>query len=157
MLFSQHPSARVNNYVHLKCRQYLYTVWLFLLCICYTVIHRKLQNVVYMKKKIDVKQKGGMGNQRHHSLWHRVLSTSTCGSDQFNLDIWLYNLCNFIILSMQNKLSWEKHIGHRQKIIRSVFILMLINKVYEKFHNHFIENLITTPLGHIKKMHIYKY
>jgi hypothetical protein len=108
-------------------------------------------------KKIDVKQKGGMGNQRHHSLWHRVLSTSTCGSDQFNLDIWLYNLCNFIILSMQNKLSWEKHIGHRQKIIRSVFILMLINKVYEKFHNHFIENLITTPLGHIKKMHIYKY
>jgi hypothetical protein len=87
-----------------------------------------------------------MGNQRHH----RVLSTSTCGSDQFNLDIWIYNLCNFIILSMRNKLSWEKHIGRRQQIIRYVivFILMLINKVYEKFRNHFIENLITTPLGH---------
>jgi hypothetical protein len=26
------------------------TVWLFLLYICHTVIHRKLQNVVYMKK-----------------------------------------------------------------------------------------------------------
>jgi hypothetical protein len=33
------------------------TVWLFLLYICHTVIHRKLQNVVYMKKKIDVKKR----------------------------------------------------------------------------------------------------
>ena len=49
------------------------TVWLFLLYICHTVIHRKLQNVAYMKKKSMLK-KGGMGNQRHH----RVLSTSTC-------------------------------------------------------------------------------
>jgi hypothetical protein len=29
------------------------------LYICHTVIHRKLQNGVYMKKKIDVKKKGG--------------------------------------------------------------------------------------------------
>ena len=41
------------------------------------MIHRKLQNVVYMKK-IDVKKKGGMGNQRHH----RVLSTSTCDLEE---------------------------------------------------------------------------
>ena len=44
----------------------------FFLYICHTVIHRKLQNVVYMKKK------GGMGNQRHH----RVLSTSTCDLEE---------------------------------------------------------------------------
>jgi hypothetical protein len=29
------------------------------LYICHTVIHRKLQNGVYMKKKIHVKKKGG--------------------------------------------------------------------------------------------------
>ena len=34
------------------------TLWLY---ICHPVIHRKLQNVVYMKKKIDVKKKGGGG------------------------------------------------------------------------------------------------
>jgi hypothetical protein len=34
--------------------------------ICHPVIHRELQNVVYMKKKINVQEKGG-----------RVLSTST--------------------------------------------------------------------------------
>ena len=33
------------------------TVWLFLLYICHTVIHKKLQNVVYMKN-IDVKNGG---------------------------------------------------------------------------------------------------
>ena len=33
------------------------TVCLYLLYICHTVIHRKLQNVVYMKKKIDVIKK----------------------------------------------------------------------------------------------------
>ena len=35
--------------------------WLivFLLYICHTVIHRKLQNVVYMKKKLMLKKKEG--------------------------------------------------------------------------------------------------
>ena len=46
----------------------------------HTVIHRKLQNVVYMRKKlmggnILKKKKEKKGEQ------HRVLSTSTCGSE----------------------------------------------------------------------------
>ena len=53
---------------------FLTTVWLFLLYICHTVIHRKLQNVVYMKK-IDVKEKRGGGQSEAP---YRVLSTSTC-------------------------------------------------------------------------------
>ena len=42
------------------------TVWLFLLYKCHTVIHRRLQNVVYMKKKKSMLKKRGKGNQRHH-------------------------------------------------------------------------------------------
>ena len=39
------------------------------------MIHRKLQNVVYMKKKsMFIKKKKGAGQ-------HRVLSTSTCARD----------------------------------------------------------------------------
>jgi len=41
---------------------------LYLLYICHTVIHRKLQNVVYMKKKSMLKKKkkrGGIGSCPH--------------------------------------------------------------------------------------------
>jgi hypothetical protein len=51
---------------------------LYLLYICYPVIHRELQNVVYMKKKIDVQEKGG-----------RVLSTSTCTCDKNIYKSWI--------------------------------------------------------------------
>ena len=60
----------------------------------------------------------------HTALWIVFLSTS----DQFNFDIWLYNLCNFIILSMRNKLDWEKHIGRRKHIIR-YFVHLFISFV----------------------------
>ena len=62
----------------------------FLSYICHTVIHRKLQNVVYMKKKLMLK-KGGMGNQKHH----RVLSTSTCDIEEC---LRPYAMCNIYIL-----------------------------------------------------------
>ena len=46
------------------------------------MIHRKLQNVVYMKKKIDVKKKEKEkrkgGTSRKKGGHHRVLSTRTC-------------------------------------------------------------------------------
>jgi hypothetical protein len=47
-------------------------------------------------------------------------------SDQFYLDIWLYKLCNFIILSMRNKLSCDLHIGRRQQIISFFKVKLLI-------------------------------
>ena len=56
------------SYIHVRNPVWIETtVCLYLLYICHTVIYRKLQIVVYMKKKIDVQEKGG-----------RVLSTSTC-------------------------------------------------------------------------------
>ena len=60
------------SYIHVRNPEWIETtVCLYLLYICYPVIHRELQNVVYMKKKIDVQEKGG-----------RVLSTSTCTCDK---------------------------------------------------------------------------
>jgi hypothetical protein len=55
------------------------TVWLYLLYICHTVIHRKLQNVVYMKIKSMLKKRGGairgtIGYPVHKYLCTRVLS-----------------------------------------------------------------------------------
>ena len=56
------------SYIHVRNPVWIETtVCLYLLYICHPVIHRELQNVVYMKKKIDVQEKGG-----------RILSTSTC-------------------------------------------------------------------------------
>ena len=82
------------------------------------------------------------------SIGHTALGiVFLSSSDQFYLDIWLYKLCNFIILSMPNKLSWDLHIGRCQQIIRSVIALKLYSDV-NNFRIHFIENLITTPLGH---------
>ena len=37
-----------------------------------SVIHRELQNVVYMKKNIDVQEKGG-GGPVHNYLWRWVI------------------------------------------------------------------------------------
>ena len=67
------------------------------------------------------------------SIGHTALGiVFLSSSDQFYLDIWLYKLCNFIILSMWNKLSWELHIGHCQQIIRSVIALKLYSDVNNK-------------------------
>ena len=54
------------------------------------------------------------------ALWIVLLYSS----DQFYLDIWLYNICNFIKLSMRNKLNSDLHIGRRQQIIRYVYIYL---------------------------------
>ena len=53
------------------------TVRLFLLYICHTVIHRKLQNVVYMKKKSMLKKRGDGQSEApkgpvHKYLWFEV-------------------------------------------------------------------------------------
>jgi hypothetical protein len=53
-----------------SCKQHFATLYVSL----DPVIHRELQNVIYMKKNIDVQEKGG-----------RVLSTSTCGLFVFSL------------------------------------------------------------------------
>jgi len=68
------------------------------LYICHTMIHRKLQNVVYMKKKIDVKKK--RGGQ------HRVLSTRTCG---FNADFYILNF-PFAHSRFDSKITRFKHV-----------------------------------------------
>ena len=53
------------SYIHVRNPVWIETtVCLYLLYICHPVIHRELQNVVYMKKKIDVQEKGGGGPVR---------------------------------------------------------------------------------------------
>jgi hypothetical protein len=48
--------------------------------ICHTVIHSKLQNVVYMKNKSMLKKKGGQHlSKKKGGGPHRVLSTRICG------------------------------------------------------------------------------
>ena len=48
------------SYIHVRNPVWIETtVCLYLLYICHPVIYRELQNVVYMKKKIDVQEKGG--------------------------------------------------------------------------------------------------
>ena len=63
------------------------TVWLYLLYICHTMIHRKLQNVVYIKKKSMLKKnkinkkknkKKGEQHLEKRGGHHKVLSTRTC-------------------------------------------------------------------------------
>ena len=50
------------SYIHVRNPVWIETtVCLYLLYICHPVIHRELQNVVYMNKKIDVQEKGGGG------------------------------------------------------------------------------------------------
>ena len=50
------------------------TVWLYLLYICHTVIHRKLQNVVYMNKKSMFKKKreGNIGSCPHVLVYFTI-------------------------------------------------------------------------------------
>jgi hypothetical protein len=53
------------------------TVWLYLLYICHTVIHRKLHNVVYMKKSRCSKKKK---NILWRSFWITLIMwTRLCG------------------------------------------------------------------------------
>ena len=80
-----------------------YCLIVFIVYICHTVIHRKLQNVVYMtesmikKKKKKKKKKGGGGGGQHlknkktkKREQHRVLSASTCGREEGHLfNYWL--------------------------------------------------------------------
>jgi hypothetical protein len=88
------------SYVHIIIYQLCLKIeiWFLLLYICHTVIHRKLKNVVYMKK-IDVKKKEGMGNQKHH----RVLSTSTCVKYLFcqvMYKFYTFNLSQVLIVNL---------------------------------------------------------
>jgi hypothetical protein len=62
------------SYIHVRNPVWIETtVCLYLLYICHPVIHRELQNVVYMNKKSMFKKKGEVPVQKY--LWFQLVIT----------------------------------------------------------------------------------